>query len=243
MLRKFACVQIPAWEQEWPIDAGVKRYRYNAGHVRDRGEYADKEVLQPELTANIASCLCEYAASKHYNQSWNGPYWRPQYHSIAKAAPDFGNDGSVRRTRTFPGGRMSVLDTDMQHNWLLVQAFIPDVVLFPLVERFAKGLPPLDADVHVWLLGQVRAPMAWSRGYFLDNSNGAKKWCDPVHLEAVAVDHNPLNMEPPPPPPLQTRTDVDLLRQHCARLAALGFSDAVTTFHAKKEQQYADSHA
>lgn len=220
MTRKFAAVQISPWQQEWPIYAGIKRFLYNAGKVRDRDEYRDKKVLQPEVTANIASCFCEYAASKHFNQSWNGPYWRPEYHSIAKVAPDFGNNGAVRRTRTYPDTRISVLQHE--HQYLLVQAFIPDVVLFPLVERALAGLPPIDADVYVWLLGQVAGHTAWYNGKPFQTTND-KRWCDAKFLEPVLPDLN--DRAPPKAPPAQTQTDAQLLDAHRQAVAVLGFDD------------------
>lgn len=224
MIRQFVSVPIAVWQQEWPIYAGLKRFLYNAGKVHDRNEYKDKSILQPEITANIASCLCEYATSKHFNQSWNGPYWRPEYHNEANIAPDFGNNGAVRRTRMYPDTRISVLKHEQE--FLLVQAFIPDVVLFPLVERALAGLPPLNQDVYVWLLGQIDGRTAWYSGEPFKTTPD-KRWCDAKFLTPVAP--NPDDKEPPKEPPLQQRTDTALLEAHRRAVAALGFADTTLT--------------
>lgn len=222
MVRPFVAVQIAPWQQEWPIYAGIKRFIYNAGKVHDKNEYKNKKLLQPDITANIASCFCEYAASKYFNQSWNGPYWRPEYHAEANVAPDFGNNGAVRRTRTYPDTRISVLPHESQ--FLLVQAFIPDVVLFPLVERALAGLPPLNNDVYVWLLGQIDGHTAWYNGTPFDTTPH-KRWCDAAFLQPIPPDSN--NKEPSKPPLVQKYTDMRLLDAHRRVVAELGFADVV----------------
>lgn len=193
--RKFVAVSLAPWHVQWAVDAGLKRVEFNIGRAKDRPAYQNKKILQPEPKANIASCLCEIATSVHLNQTWNGPYWRNKYHAQASVLPDVGRDIEVRRTRTF-GGPIAVKLSDTVSNWLLVQAYIPEPPLDKIVELALAGQEPTDEDVTVWLLGQVRANIAWNNGYLVEGWDDDKKYCDARFLAAMP-DVNDYDPEPP----------------------------------------------
>jgi len=93
-------VELAPWQLRWAQDAGEKRTSLNAGaKVKDKPDYQNHQVLQDDLTANIAACACELAVSLHLNQSWNGAYWLPSEHRQASLAPDVGRNIEVRRVR------------------------------------------------------------------------------------------------------------------------------------------------
>jgi len=92
-------ITLKPWQLRWAQDAGKKRTELNEGKVTDRPDYADHSVLQDDLTANTAACICELAVSLCLNQSWNGAYWLPSEHREASKAPDVGHNVEVRRVR------------------------------------------------------------------------------------------------------------------------------------------------
>jgi len=72
----------------------------------DKPNYAEGKTqgrLEHEVLANIRSNVCEWAAAKLYNVSWNTP-WYPNYlHGERKDIPDIGNIWEVRSVRTSTG--------------------------------------------------------------------------------------------------------------------------------------------
>ena len=107
-------VQLTPWQLRWAQDAGEKRTSLNAGaKVKDKPDYMNHDVLQDDLTANIAACACELAVSLHLNQSWNGAYWLPSEHKSASLAPDVGKNVEVRRVRKI-GNPMPVKESEQQ---------------------------------------------------------------------------------------------------------------------------------
>lgn len=193
--RKFVAVSLAPWHVEWAVYAGLKRVEFNTGRAKDKPAYQNKKVLQSEPKANIAACLCELATSIHLNQMWNGPYWRNKYHKDAAVLPDVGRDIEVRRTRTV-GGEIPVKYGDTVSNWLLVHGYVPDPPLDQIVTRALAGQEPANVDVTVWLLGQVRANIAWNNGHFVDGWDDDKKSCPARFLEAMP-DVNDYDPEPP----------------------------------------------
>lgn len=219
---------------EVATDAGLKRVLFNYGKAKDHFEYSNKRVLRPEETANIGSCLAEYAISLHFNWVWNDPWHRAERHSLCGGVPDCGiayppdkpdaADGKL--THTFPNGNIPVKRQDMMHNWSLVQCYIPDSVLFPLVERVLRREPASDECVVVFLTGWVRAPEAWKHGRYMhddpDQAEG-KKMAPGAILQPVPL-LGPTNSAPvilPPPQSTTTKEYRDALNEHRRRVAEL----------------------
>jgi hypothetical protein len=69
----------------------------------DRPNYArgkEEGKLEPELNANIRANVCEWAVAKHYNLSWNLPWYPNQLHTKRYFLADVGNNIEVRSVRT-----------------------------------------------------------------------------------------------------------------------------------------------
>jgi hypothetical protein len=123
---------------------------------RDRPDYQNKALLQPEPNANLAACLCELAVSLEYDRRWNGPYWDMKYHRLASQLPDVGECIEVRRTRAIGNG-VPVKETDAERNYWIVQAYVDD-------DTVIRILAGQQADAHVQIVGQVLAKVAWEHG-------------------------------------------------------------------------------
>ena len=68
----------------------------------DRPNYAAGKKsgrLEPEINANIRANCAEWAVAKHYNLSWNVPWYPNELHTNRKNIPDVG-DFEVRTIRT-----------------------------------------------------------------------------------------------------------------------------------------------
>lgn len=198
------CVQLAPWHVQVAVDAGHKRYNYNLGVARDTHEYAvgkEKGLLEPDLQNSVASCLCEYATSLHYNQCWNNPYCRHEYVADASVVPDVGFDIEVKRVRLLHN-MLTVLESDVKHNYLMVRAYLCDTWLASVMSRFLAGLDPSPTrEFPVWLLGQVRANVAWAEGT-RPNDWRDKKKCPLEVMEAVPG----VNTYDPEPPENVRRT-------------------------------------
>lgn len=70
----------------------------------DRPNYAAGKrfgKLEPEINANIRANVAEWAVAKHYNLSWNVPWYPNELHKQRKNIPDVG-DFEIRTVRTQP---------------------------------------------------------------------------------------------------------------------------------------------
>ena len=59
--------------------------------------------LEHELNANIRANVAEWAAAKHYNISWNVPWYPNELHTQRASIPDAGTNVEVRTVRTQQG--------------------------------------------------------------------------------------------------------------------------------------------
>ena len=69
----------------------------------DKPNYADGKAngkLEHEVLANIRANVCEWAAAKYYNVSWNVPFYPNDLHPLRKHLPDIGAACEVRSVRT-----------------------------------------------------------------------------------------------------------------------------------------------
>lgn len=81
----------------------VERWLAKFGSI-DRPNYAkgkEDGKLEHELNANIRANICEWAVAKHYNISWNTPWYPNFLHTMRKDLPDVGNNVEVRSVRTY----------------------------------------------------------------------------------------------------------------------------------------------
>jgi len=81
---------------------GVERWLTKL-HSTDRPNYAkgkDEGRLEHEVLANIRANVCEWAVAKHFNTSWNVPWYPNELHPHRKNISDIGKNGEVRCIRT-----------------------------------------------------------------------------------------------------------------------------------------------
>ena len=80
----------------------VERWLAKFGST-DQPNYAQGKAdgkLEPEINANIRANVCEWAVAKHYNMSWNVPYYPNALHKKRHSLPDVGENVEVRSIRT-----------------------------------------------------------------------------------------------------------------------------------------------
>lgn len=128
----------------------------------DKPNYAEGKKagrLEHELLANVRANVSEYAVAKHYNQSWNVPWYPNILHPFRKDLPDVGVDGEVRTVRTADG--------------------IP--YWYKDMKKVIIGTKILDEDYYstVEIFGHFRAKDYMSETYRDESING---WRMPVDI-------------------------------------------------------------
>lgn len=152
-------VMLEPWQVDWGAYAAKQRTARNDGKVKNKPDYTNSAVLQTDIEANTASCLCELALSLFTKQSWNGPYWYPEYHSAASRAPDVGLLFEMRRTRNLGSG-IPVFEREAKLGRILVQGYIAPEHLQAVLDS-----DPKYVRTPVLLTGFVSARIAWQYGY------------------------------------------------------------------------------
>lgn len=157
-------VTLHPWQVDLAAHCGAERATRNAGRVKDTVDYTNKGCLQPELDANIATCMCELAVSVYLRQSWNGPYWSPEHPRAGRPAYDVGANIEVRRTRTLDGGEIPVKPSEASAkiDVQIVQAYVPDEVACEVVRWFYAGSSAFEY-VNVVITGVISAKTAWEK--------------------------------------------------------------------------------
>lgn len=173
-------VILKPWQVDWASYAGAQRTARNANKAKNKPDYdVNPAVLQTDIEANTASCLCELATSIALNQRWNGPYWNYEHRKEAGNSPDVGYNIEVRRTRTIGGG-IPVKPEEATKKIKLVQAYVSD-------EDLQQVLACEDVanfqTVRVELLGAVDSDVAWAHGA---GSLPEKRYCGPEWFYPVA---------------------------------------------------------
>lgn len=152
------------WQVEWAAYAGQQRTERNTGKVKNRPDYNAKPgVLQTDIEANTASCLCELATSLYTNQKWNGAYWSPKHHKDATSLPDVGKNIEVRRTRHLDFG-IPVFEDEAKSKIQLVQAYVAPADLQDVLD-WARKTPDEFDHITVLLMGTVAADIAWQNSW------------------------------------------------------------------------------
>ncbi|ANH49530.1 hypothetical protein uvFWCGRAMDCOMC455_051 [Freshwater phage uvFW-CGR-AMD-COM-C455] len=101
----------------------------------DKPNYAAGKAagrLEPELNANIRANVAEWAAAKHYNISWNVPWYPNELHTKRNSIPDAGTKVEVRTVRTQNGIPVWTKDSGKT----IVGAKVLDTEYFSEVEIF-----------------------------------------------------------------------------------------------------------
>lgn len=104
---------------------------------QDQPNYAKGKAdgkLEHELLANIRANVCEWAVAKHYNISWNVPWYPNELHPKRKLISDCGSNIEVRSVRTQDSIPFWKKDSD---NWI-VGAKVVDTEYYSSVEVFGR---------------------------------------------------------------------------------------------------------
>lgn len=104
---------------------------------QDRPNYAKGKAdgkLEHELLANIRANICEWAVAKHYDISWNVPWYPNQLHPNRKFISDCGSNIEVRSIRTQDSIPFWKKD---RNNWI-VGAKVLDTEYYSSVEVFGR---------------------------------------------------------------------------------------------------------
>lgn len=165
------------WQVDWGAYAAKQRTARNKGKVKNKPDYnSNPAALQTDIEANTASCLCELALSLYTKQSWNGPYWYPEYHSVASRAPDVGLHFEMRRTRNLGSG-IPVFEREAKLGRMLVQGYISPEDLQRVLDS-----DPNYVSTTILLTGFVSARTAWNHGY---QKYPEKRVCNPSFFQSV----------------------------------------------------------
>ena len=101
----------------------------------DRPNYATGKAsgaLEHELLATIRANAVEWAVAKHYNLSWNIPFYTNDLHPRRKDLPDVGKNLEVRSLRT--RNEVPVWDKDVSKNAIIVAGRVLDTDYYTRVE-------------------------------------------------------------------------------------------------------------
>jgi len=146
-------VTLEKWEYEKAAIVGVQRFiaRWDS---QDAKQYSNKNRQQPNLIANIASCICELAVAKATNRYWHGHVWHTSEHDKYKFLPDVGVNQEVRRCRTPHGVAIQKYQNHMK-----------DLVVF--------GVRILDEEMrNVEIYGYITQEKGWEIGTFPEWDEG-----------------------------------------------------------------------
>jgi hypothetical protein len=113
---------------------GTERWLTKFGS-EDRPNYAkgkEEGRLEHELLANIRANVCEWAVAKHYDVSWNVPWYPNHLHPRRKALADLSRNIEVRSIRTQDSIPFWSKDRD---NWIF-GAKVLDTEYFSEVEVY-----------------------------------------------------------------------------------------------------------
>jgi len=116
-------VRLYPWEREWASYVGMKRTEANA--KKGDAHYYDRDRMEPDDVANVASCYAELAVAKRLNKYWSGSFWTAGDHETYRHLPDVGDNTEVRRIRK-PDSPLPVRANDVKEGRMMVLAFVLD---------------------------------------------------------------------------------------------------------------------
>lgn len=122
------CIQL-ASERYLAKWESVDRFNYAEGKAQGK--------LEHELLANIRANVCEWAAAKLFQLSWNVPYYPNSEHWCRKDLPDIGTNTEVRSVRT--NNAIPFWEKDLEK--ILVATKCLDMEKFSQVFVFGYALP------------------------------------------------------------------------------------------------------
>lgn len=109
------------WEVEWANHVATRRTEANAG--KGDAHYYERERMEDDHVANVASCYAELAVAKRLNRYWSGSFWTADDHDRYKHLPDVGDTTEVRRIRE-PDNPLNIRANDVKANRTMVLAYV-----------------------------------------------------------------------------------------------------------------------
>lgn len=102
----------------------------------DRPNYAgeNKARLEPEVAANVRSCVAEYAVAKLYKKAWVFPWYPNAEHSFRKNQPDVAPNIEVKTIRT--RNDVPVFAKDIREGNVIVAVRVEDADYYTQVSVF-----------------------------------------------------------------------------------------------------------
>ena len=137
-------VQLEKWEYEHAVYIAGRRLAENKDR-KDAKQYQN-DYKQDEITANVATCCCEIAVAKLFNEYWHAHVWDVRDHDKYKDFPDVGKDIEVRRVRK-KDTPVAVRRDDVSLNRIIVAVYAETPIFWNL-------------DV----LGVIKAGKGWEIG-------------------------------------------------------------------------------
>ena len=136
-------IELETWEYEYASHIGIRRF--TANWAKSDAHYYDKNKMQDDRTAQVASAIGELAVAKAVNQYWSASIWSGAEHDKYKYIPDVGKNIEVRRVRTQAGP--AVRSKDLNRG----------LIIF--------GVRPVEPEFReVEILGWIEADAGWQIG-------------------------------------------------------------------------------
>ena len=114
-------------------DVALNRWMMKFGST-DKPNYQNKNILEPEIAANVRTIVAEYAVSKLYKKSYTFPFYPNSEHGYRKDIAEVGTNIEVKSIRTRDA--IPVFPKDIRDGWYLVGVRVLDRDYYSQVEVF-----------------------------------------------------------------------------------------------------------
>ena len=136
-------VKLETWEYEYASHIGIRRF--TANWTKSDASYYDRNKMEDDRTAQVASAIGELAVAKAVDKYWSASIWAGQDHDQYKYIADVSNNIEVRRVRTQAGPAIRYKDLNR------------GLIIF--------GVKPIEPEFReVDILGWIPAEVGWETG-------------------------------------------------------------------------------
>jgi hypothetical protein len=136
-------VKLETWEYEYASHIGIRRF--TANWSKSDASYYDRNKMEDDRTAQVASAIGELAVAKAVDKYWSASIWAGQDHDQYKYIADVSNNIEVRRVRTQSGPAIRYKDLNR------------GLIIF--------GVKPIEPEFReVDILGWIPAEVGWETG-------------------------------------------------------------------------------
>jgi len=136
-------VKLETWEYEYASHIGIRRF--TANWSKSDASYYNRNKMEDDRTAQVASAIGELAVAKATDKYWSASIWSAQEHDQYKYIADVSNNIEVRRVRTQSGPAIRYKDLNR------------GLIVF--------GVKPIEPEFReVDILGWIQADYGWQIG-------------------------------------------------------------------------------